>query len=108
MGRWDRARRVDTFLTETARYGLLDVDVHVWRLTSYLADVSAAIFSWWKFEDTDVRHDQPTTSPSQRDLDELEVRYESKLPCVQSFAPAKLAMKVHNTHIGTAKKQTRT
>lgn len=66
------------FLTGTARYGLLDEDVYVSRLTYYVADVPTAIFSWWKLEDADVRHDQPTTSPSQRDIDELEVRYESK------------------------------
>lgn len=74
----------------------------------HLADVSATIFIGWEFEDANVRHDQPAASTSQRNLDELEVRYESEEAYVSLITLANKAMQVHNTHIGTAKKQSRT
>ena len=45
---------------------------------------------------------------SQRDVDELEVRYECKQPGVYAFVLADASFQVYITHVGIAKKQIET
>lgn len=71
-------------------------------------DTPIAILTGWQFENSHVCHDQPPTGPSERDAYELEIRDEGEdIPQGLRKSYSVDARQVHNTHIGTAKKQTK-
>ena len=77
-------------------------------LSDTAVDTPIAILVGWQLEDSHVCHDQPAASTSQRDADELEIRDEGE-DDFQDLRKTYSAdtRQVHNTHIGTAKKQTK-
>lgn len=77
-------------------------------LSSTAVDTPVAILVGWQFENSHVCHDQPAASTSQRDADELEICDEGEdNPQDLRRSYSADTQQVHNTHIGTAKKQTK-
>lgn len=69
-------------------------------------DLFVAIFFGRKLENPHVCHGKSVGSTLERDLGEFEVCYEGNihLPTARAFTDR---FQVHNTHIGTAKKSTK-
>ena len=75
------------------------------RLTILTAHVFASIFLGREFQDAHARHDKPASSTLERNTDELEICNESMKLDRPLLIRWLMALQVHNTHIGTARRQ---